>query len=254
MFKKIIFVILILTFIEFSLFAQAQRGIKLAYPVGTKYPHAFSGEVLYVGETVEIKWTTSGLPGGKVLIYYRTDKNSSWNFIACVDNNGHYQWKVPDAMTNTAQIRVERRQQCNFPLLSFSESDFFIISPLKILGSTLSMIPAEIQDGENIASLDFYVQNLTNRSIPNVVVGIIEPSTEICTGQVLLDVLMSFNPGLNHYTLNRALQFQKPTGDNKGICVELHLWKVPGSLDYSYRALLEVRPGVYKLAPWREKK
>lgn len=246
------FVIALSTMLLTILFSDTQRSIRIDYPKGSQLPVGSDpyhrGETFYVGEIVEIRWTNTGPVDDKVFINYRTRANEQYIPIECFQNTGRYLWRVPDVMTTTAQILVERRPQCDRSRSSFSESGFFIISPLKVLGPTITMHPSEIQDGQPF-SLEFDIQNLTNHSV-RTTVRVVEPSTNVGTGEILgPDRDVTINPGIQHFHLTNFCRcFKKPTSNFKGISI--NVFCSGGTLSFAYREFKEIRTGVYKLAPW----
>lgn len=251
-FTTTVFVIVLSTMLLRILFSDTQRGIRIDYPKGSEVPVGsdpyHKGETFYVGEIVEIRWTNTGPVDDKVFINYKTRATEQYIPIECVQNTGRYSWRVPDLMTTTARIWVERRPQCNYPRSSANESGYFIISPLKVLGSTITMNPSEIQDGQPF-SLEFDIQNLTIHSV-RTVVRVIEPSTNVGTGEILgPDRDVTVNPGIQHFHLTDFCRgFKKPTGTFKGLSVKV-LYS-GGTLDFAHREFREIQTGVYKLAPW----
>lgn len=112
------------------------------------------------------------------------------------------------------------------------------------------MSPSEIHDGQKISSIEFDVHNLTNHSIKNLRVRILEPSTKDCTGMVQTpdNRNVNINPGIQHIRLNGfSSSFKKPSGNERGLTVSIDSPK-GGLLSFGYKALIEIKPGVYKLA------
>jgi RHS repeat-associated protein len=68
------------------------------------YPNG--GETLFIGSIYEITWSSYGTVG-EVKIDYSVDNGDNWTGIAAsTENNGNYDWLVPDTASETCLVRV----------------------------------------------------------------------------------------------------------------------------------------------------
>jgi RHS repeat-associated protein len=82
----------------FSITPPSAPAIMVTYPNG--------GEALTVGSVYEITWTSVGTVGD-LKIEYSTDNGTSWTeIIAATENDGNYEWTVPDNPSDNCMIRV----------------------------------------------------------------------------------------------------------------------------------------------------
>jgi len=82
----------------FSITPPSAPAIMVTFPNG--------GEALTVGSIYEITWTTVGTVGD-LKIEYSTDNGTSWTEIITVtENDGNYEWTVPDDPSDNCLIRV----------------------------------------------------------------------------------------------------------------------------------------------------
>jgi hypothetical protein len=117
------------------------------------YPHVFSllapvgGESWVAGSYQTIRWTASaedGAAAGLVDLEYSLDAGATWQSIAeGLHHDGQHVWRVPDAPTATARVRVVRPLLGGEPALPYpascsgdgSDADFTITAPPAIAGS-----------------------------------------------------------------------------------------------------------------------
>ncbi len=242
----LIFMIVFIAFFAIPFQSAPSRTIRLLYPQGCQFPNqAPYGEAFYVGEVVEIKWTTTGEPGGKVKIWYQTSPTTPSTLIGCFDNTGSYRWRVPDVATGTAKIHIDTCDDCQYPRQSYAESGFFRILPLKILGFSIRMNPPEIRDGERINSIECDIENKTSRNI-NATLRIVEPADQYGRGLIFPpDRPVVVRPGINHYQFAQFCDpFRKPTGNNKFLSVEV---LTGHGVEFKTVELIETGSGSYKL-------
>jgi len=67
------------------------------------------GEFLYVGYPYNITWTTTGEEGEieEVFIEYSSNGGNSWQTVsASADNDGHFEWIVPDDPSDSCLVRI----------------------------------------------------------------------------------------------------------------------------------------------------
>jgi WD40 repeat protein len=84
------------------------------------------GEILFVGSTFDITWTSAGNVGD-VKIEYSTDSGSSWTeIITAQSNEGSYEWTVPDEPSDNCLIRVK---EIDGEPSDISDADFSIVAP-----------------------------------------------------------------------------------------------------------------------------
>lgn len=87
------------------------------------------GEVLQVGDVVELVWATQGSGIDNINISYSTDAGNNWVYETYgTDNDGAFEWVVPNVSTDEALIRVECREAGGGTLDSDQSDDVFTIS------------------------------------------------------------------------------------------------------------------------------
>jgi hypothetical protein len=86
------------------------------------------GEILEAGTSHNITWTSTGTVGD-VKIEYSIDSGASWTgIVTTTDNNGGYDWVVPDAPSDNCRIRISESTLDQGPS-DLSDADFSIIPP-----------------------------------------------------------------------------------------------------------------------------
>ncbi len=88
------------------------------------------GENRTVGTTEEIKWNSTG-DIGYVVIEYSGDNGASWNkIIDSTTNDGSYNWKTPNTVSDKCRVRVTAADGDADPIPSdMSDSAFSILRP-----------------------------------------------------------------------------------------------------------------------------
>lgn len=82
----------------FSIVAQSITGITVTSPNG--------GETWAVNSAYDITWTSNGIEGG-ARIEYSTDRGISWvDIIMNTENDGVYQWTLPDTPSENCLVRI----------------------------------------------------------------------------------------------------------------------------------------------------
>lgn len=65
------------------------------------------GDELYFGQTKQITWSASNLPGNYVKLEYSADSGATWNtIISSRYNYGYYDWKVPVVASTNALLKI----------------------------------------------------------------------------------------------------------------------------------------------------
>jgi hypothetical protein len=131
--KKVLlvfFLVFCTVFIGLAFAGQAE-AVTLTAPNG--------GEMVLVGSKYNITWT----PGGSTMVTlsYSTDSGATWNLIYEGDDNGTFEWTVPNTTTTKARVKVKTMTFTNsggpFPIPYYvfdediSNADFTI---WKVLG------------------------------------------------------------------------------------------------------------------------
>jgi hypothetical protein len=94
-------------------------NIKLLEPNGGDF------EKLQVGDIKTIRWTSTYI--NNVTIEYSANDGQSWNFITSVaGDSGKYDWRIPNAPTNKARIRIKDFDYQN--VYDISDTTFSIVS------------------------------------------------------------------------------------------------------------------------------
>ncbi|NIN35054.1 MAG: hypothetical protein GTO60_08175, partial [Gammaproteobacteria bacterium] len=82
----------------FSIVSPANPILTVTHPDG--------GETLVVGNTYEITWSSYGTVG-EITIEYSVDSGTNWTeIIASTENDGSFDWVVPDTPADTCLVRV----------------------------------------------------------------------------------------------------------------------------------------------------
>ncbi len=104
----------------FSIVAPGSPTITVISPNGR--------ETLTVGSTHEITWTTTG-EVGDLSIEFSVDSGISWTIIVeSTENNGSYDWRVPDTPSNNCLVRIREGYGDN-SLQDTSNAEFSIVPP-----------------------------------------------------------------------------------------------------------------------------
>jgi subtilisin family serine protease len=103
----------------FAIVTEPQNTITIISPNG--------GESLYTGTNHEITWTSTGTIGN-LFIQYSTNNGSSWTTIVeSTENDGSYNWNVPDNPSANCLVRIAEKVMDNPS--DTSDAVFSIISP-----------------------------------------------------------------------------------------------------------------------------
>lgn len=106
-------------------FTISQQEVVVTYPEG--------GESFCPGDTIDIKWKTACLPIDTVKIDYSTDSGTSWEpIVTRTEDDGVYEWVVPDTPSPLCHIRVcdMDNDPCNTsPVFTIGECSITVISP-----------------------------------------------------------------------------------------------------------------------------
>ena len=113
----IIFFWIISGFFFMELGAKPEQ-VKILYPNG--------GEILKVNTTVQIRWSSSSSPKGKViLVLYKKGIKHSLISNGTADT-GRFTWKIPGKLPPAADYRIRIRLADNLSINDFSDRDFTI--------------------------------------------------------------------------------------------------------------------------------
>jgi hypothetical protein len=92
--------------------------VKILYPNG--------GEILKVNTTIQIKWSSSSGPNGKViLVLYKKGIKHSLISKGTADT-GRFTWKIPGKLPQATDYRIRIRLANNLSINDFSDRDFTI--------------------------------------------------------------------------------------------------------------------------------
>ncbi|MGQ9707452.1 MAG: hypothetical protein ACUVUR_01065 [bacterium] len=93
--------------------------IEVRYPMGdTFYNSIGRGEVLQVGDTVEVRWDNFGNPAHAVAIDISTNAGRNWSLLDSVPDNGSYRWFINPSLSACDSVRLRFRQYHNGVLVS----------------------------------------------------------------------------------------------------------------------------------------
>lgn len=93
--------------------------LEVRYPMGdTFYNSIGRGEVLQVGDTVDVRWDNFGYPGDWVAIDISFNAGSSWSSFDSVPDTGLYRWYLNPELTPCESVRLRFRQYANGALTS----------------------------------------------------------------------------------------------------------------------------------------
>jgi hypothetical protein len=170
---------------EFSIIPPSSPAIAVTYPNG--------GENLYVDSTYEITWTDTGSIDD-IRIEYSINGGTSWTeIIACMSDNGSFDWTVPDNPSENCLIRVS---ETDGNPVDVSDAEFSIVSP-----STAAILVSSPNGGESLAADSTHEITWTSTGAIDKV--LIEYSTDEGTSWTIIVT----------------------TTDNDGI----YIWTVPGT-------------------------
>jgi len=86
------------------------------------------GEEWPVGSVQEITWLTGSAPVGNVRLEYSTDNGVNWvEIVSETENDGVYEWEVPDAVSSQCLIKVSEAADGN--PADTSDATFSIVPP-----------------------------------------------------------------------------------------------------------------------------
>jgi len=116
---------------DFTFFGIAETGA----PLGSAQPPPYitllrpnGGEVLTIGQYINIHWSRQNPSGNTVDIDYSTDNGTTWIRIATqAPDTGWYFWTVPGPATTTAKVRIRDHETPS--MTDTSEAAFRIVSP-----------------------------------------------------------------------------------------------------------------------------
>ena len=97
---------------------SADPALRLTSPNG--------GEEWRVGSTQNITWLWGG-DIGDVYLEYTADEGTTWVEIATTENDGRFEWVVPDAVSDTCWIRISEAEDGD--PIDFSDAPFSIVGP-----------------------------------------------------------------------------------------------------------------------------
>ncbi|MEO0081470.1 MAG: hypothetical protein ABIL25_04145 [candidate division WOR-3 bacterium] len=105
--------------------------LNIVYPVGdTFYNSNGRGEILQVGDTANVTWTSHGNPGTRVDIEISQNHGKTWQILAAnLPDNGLYKWYVSPSQPASDSVRLRLRQY-NGSTLTSSDASFgnFVIT------------------------------------------------------------------------------------------------------------------------------
>ncbi len=107
---------------EFSIVSPSSAAITVTSPNG--------GEILEIGSTHEISWTSNGMDDSdNVIIGYSVDSGISWtDIVISPANNSSYNWTVPDNPSDNCLVRISRSDQ-DEEASDVSDAEFSIVLP-----------------------------------------------------------------------------------------------------------------------------
>jgi|GEM_PF-1303859 len=93
------------------------------------------GENWEVGSSYNITWTSTGTVGN-LMIHYSFNGGNSWsNIVKSTENDGSYNWTVPDTPSGNCLVRISEKGEDSYPS-DISDAVFSIISPLPTITVT----------------------------------------------------------------------------------------------------------------------
>jgi hypothetical protein len=127
------------------------------------------GENWEVGSSYNITWTFTGTVGN-LMIQYSFNGGNSWsNIVKSTENDGSFNWTVPDTPSGNCLVRISEKGEDSYPS-DISDAVFSIISPLP----TITVTSPNGRESLTIGSLHEITWNHTG-TIGNV---LIEYSTD----------------------------------------------------------------------------
>jgi hypothetical protein len=97
-------------------------NIKVIYPNG--------GETLKLNSTVNIRWTSSGVPGKVVIVLYRGGIKFR-TISPGAQNTGIFNWRITGNIPAGDRYRIRIRSAKDLSVNDFSDFDFRITPPTK---------------------------------------------------------------------------------------------------------------------------
>jgi len=123
--------------------------IEVRYPLGdTFYNSIGRGEVLQVGDTVEVRWENFGNPAHWVAIDISTDAGRNWTRLDSVPDSGSYNWFISPALSACDSVRLRFRQYYNGVLVA-ADGTF---GCFRLLREPLPPLPLAPPNGQQIFS------------------------------------------------------------------------------------------------------
>ncbi len=88
--------------------------IEVRYPMGDTFYNSFGrGEVLQVGDTIDVRWDNFGNPATAVAIDISFDAGKTWSLLDSVPDSGLYRWYLNPALSPCESVRLRFRQYHN---------------------------------------------------------------------------------------------------------------------------------------------
>ena len=77
------------------------------------------GNTIFEGQTYTIRWTSANLSAPFIRLDYSTDSGATWlPIVNAANNNGSYNWSVPNIITDNALVRIQEYNNSNMEDIS----------------------------------------------------------------------------------------------------------------------------------------
>ncbi len=91
-----------------------EHKLEVRYPLGdTFYNSIGRGEILQIGDTVEVRWDNFGTPGDWVAIDISFNAGVDWSLLDSVPDTGTYNWFIDPTLSSCDSVRLRFRQYRN---------------------------------------------------------------------------------------------------------------------------------------------
>jgi hypothetical protein len=88
--------------------------LEVRYPMGDTFYNSFGrGEVLQVGDTIDVRWDNFGTPGTSVAIDISFNAGRTWSLLDSVSDTGLYRWYLNPTLVPCESVRLRFRQYHN---------------------------------------------------------------------------------------------------------------------------------------------
>ncbi|MDP2207478.1 MAG: T9SS type A sorting domain-containing protein, partial [Bacteroidota bacterium] len=118
----------------------------------------FGGEILMVGATKKIKWSTTNFSGNVKIEISRNNGNSYTSLVASTPNDGEYDWLVAGPNSSFCKIKITSIE--NPSVTDFNTTNFLIVTPSITLTAPNG---GEVWDVDSVKNITWNSANLTGK-------------------------------------------------------------------------------------------